>query len=238
MDYEDRVQGVGTDFVQLLTTSNTLTTGSFTLNFQGQSAGPFTYNDNSVSVIQPALNAAWGEAVTVTGDTVNYLRFVFYNIHNKPPAITVSANTTGQTFSLAESISAQGNGYTGEFQTPHLDFSWADQKFSSVQKHFDHLAVHYIPESSGNLSCDYFIDGRYVETITFPMVQYEQPELDTLVLSTDRLAQGNHETAILGLSGSGRTISFRFYNSGYNESFQIPAITVGFRPGGHGAQKV
>lgn len=128
--------------------------------------------------------------------------------------------------------------YAGEFQIPHLDFSHMDPVLSAVNKHFDFLAVHYIPEGAGNLSCDYFIDGRYIDTITFPMVQYERPELNTLLLSTDRLAQPNEETSIRKLKGTGRTFSAKFYNSGSNQSFQIPAITVYFRPGGDKAQKV
>lgn len=127
-----------------------------------------------------------------------------------------------------------GTAYTGEFQTPHLDFSHADQKLSAVGKQFDFLAVHYVPESSGNLSCDYFVDGRYVETLSFPMIKYDRPELGVLLLGTDRLAQANTETGIQQLKASGRTISFRFYNAGSNQSFQVSAITVYFRSGGDG----
>ena len=100
------------------------------------------------------------------------------------------------------------------------------------------LAVHYVPEGSGDLSCDYFIDGRFMETVTFQMVQYNKPQLGTLTLATDRLVQPNTETAIRRLAGSGRTFSARFYNAGSNQSFQIPAITVFFRPGGEKAQQV
>lgn len=128
--------------------------------------------------------------------------------------------------------------YTGEFQIPHIDFSHLDQGLSSAEKHFDFLAVHYAPESSGNLSCDYFIDGRFIETITFPMIQYDRPKLGVFLLSTDRLAQPNTETAVRQLKGTGRTFSARFYNSGSNQSFQIPAITVFFRGGGEKAQQV
>ena len=122
--------------------------------------------------------------------------------------------------------------YTGEFQIPHLDFSHVDQALSATEKHFDFLAVHYLPESSGTLSCDYYIDGRFVETLTFQMVQNTNAQLGNLLLSTDRLAQGNAETCIRKLAGSGRTFSARFYNSGSNQSFQIPAVTVYFRGGG------
>lgn len=122
--------------------------------------------------------------------------------------------------------------YTGEFQIPHLDFSHLDPALASAEKHFDFLAVHYIPESSGDLSCDYFIDGRYIDTITFPMIQYERPKLGTLLLGSDRFAQPNAETGIRALAGTGRTFSARFYNSGSNQSFQVCAVTVYFRGGG------
>jgi hypothetical protein len=128
--------------------------------------------------------------------------------------------------------------YTGEFQTPHLDFSHLDPALSSAEKHFDFLAVHYMPESTGALSCDYFIDGRFVETVTFSMIQYRRPELGVLTLGTDRLAQPNEETAIVRLAGTGRTFSARFYNAGSNQSFRIPAITIYFRGGGDKAQQV
>lgn len=69
------------------------------------------------------------------------------------------------------------------------------------------------------------------------MIQYQRPELGVLTLNTDRLAQANTETAIRQLSSTGRTFSARFYNSGSNQSFQIPAITVYFRSGGDKAQE-
>lgn len=128
--------------------------------------------------------------------------------------------------------------YSGSFQTQHLDFSHINPAFSATEKHFDFIAVHYLPESAGNLSCDYFIDGRYVDTVTFPMIQYQAPELNVLELNVDRLAQENQETAIVKIAGSGRTLSARFYNSGSNQSFRIPAITVYFRGGGDKAQQV
>jgi hypothetical protein len=128
--------------------------------------------------------------------------------------------------------------YTGAFQIPHIDFSHENPRYSSMEKHFDFLAVHYIPEGSGDLSCDYYIDGRFRGTITFPMVQYKKPQLGTLTLGTDRLAQPTAETSIRKLTGTGRTFSAYFYNSGSNQSFQIPAISVFFRPGSEKAMQV
>lgn len=137
----------------------------------------------------------------------------------------------------AEDRSEGGVAYTGEFQTPHMDFSFVDPTLSSVEKHFDFLAVHYSPESTGNLSCDYYIDGRYIDTITFPMIQYNKPQLNVMLLNRDRLAQPNTETVIREVKGTGRTFSAYFYQAGLNESFQVPAITVYFRGGGDKAQE-
>lgn len=130
-----------------------------------------------------------------------------------------------------------GDAFIGEFQTPHYDFGWAGENIASAEKHFDHLAVQYMPESSGDLYVDYFIDGRYIDTIQFPMIQYNRPELGVLLLGTDRLAQMNTETAVRPLAGTGRTISFRCYNEGSNQSFQIVALTVSLRSGGDKAQQ-
>lgn len=130
-----------------------------------------------------------------------------------------------------EDRSEGGTAYTGDFQLQHIDFSHVNQALGGMEKHFDFLQVHYIPESSGDLSCDYFIDGRYIDTITFPMIRYTPPELNVLVLGTDRLRQANQETATRKLACSGKTFSARFYNAGNNQSFQIAAVTVMFRPG-------
>lgn len=241
MDYEDRIEGLLKVSVQTITASATLTTGSYTLSFAGQTTNSIAYNApaNTIEAELQALtglsNVIVNGSFTTAAASINISFFGYWGV---PPNLTFSANTTGQTFTTAVSSNNEGSAYTGDFQTPHYDFSWINPAFSAKEKHFDFLAVHYIPESSGNLSCDYFIDGRYYDTITFPMIQYTRPQLDTLELDTDRLAQANHETAIRKCPGSGRTISFRFYQAGSNESFQIPAITVMFRPGGEKAQQV
>jgi len=130
-----------------------------------------------------------------------------------------------------------GSSYSGEFQTPHLDFSYLGEGMSTAEKHFDHLAVHYLPESSGNLFCDYYIDGKYRDTIQFTMVQNKGPLLGNLRLGTDRLASASPETCTRSIAGTGRTFSAKFYQQGSNQSFQIPAITVFFRGGGDKAQQ-
>lgn len=128
-----------------------------------------------------------------------------------------------------------GTAYQGMFQTDHTDFSYLDQSLSAKEKQFDFLAVTYNPEGPHNLSCDYYIDGRYIETINFPMNGAVNKALGTFTLGTDRMAQSNTETSIQRLRGTGRTFSAKFYNNGANQSFQVAAITVFLRPG---AEKV
>lgn len=127
--------------------------------------------------------------------------------------------------------------YTGEFQTIHFDMSHMGQELAGVNKHFDWLKVEYKPEGAWTLSCDYYIDGKFIETITFPMIQYDRPQLDILLLDTDRMVQYNTESYRKVLRGTGRVISFRFYNSGLKESFQVSGIQIGFRPSGEQAQR-
>lgn len=127
--------------------------------------------------------------------------------------------------------------YTGLFQIPHLDFSFLDQNLSAVEKHFDFIAVHYIPTINATLSCDYFIDGAYIDTIQFSLSQYKRPQLDTITTDVDRAGQPTTETARKKIYGTGRTLSAKFYQSGANQSFKVPAITIYFRSGGDKAQQ-
>ncbi len=249
MDQEDRVEGQCIQAVtarQVIVASPVLTSGSYVLNFNGQSTAALPWNAAAID-IQIALSAFTGLADVSTNGALDAgaatVNVAFFGWDGPADLITVTSNTTGSTFTITTiavgvaGSSASPVAYTGAFQIPHLDFSHVDQSLSAVQKHFDFLAVHYVPESTGNLSCDYFIDGRYIETLTFPMVQYNKPELDVFLLSTARLAQPNTETVIRQLHGTGRTFSAYFYQSGSNESFQIPAITVYFRGGGDKAQE-
>ncbi len=131
-----------------------------------------------------------------------------------------------------------GTSYVGDFQTPHLDMRHLDASIAGKTKLWDWLSVTYVPSGDWDLSCDYFIDGKYIDTVTFPMVQYQDSQLNVMVLDTSRLAQSNTETTPLRpLTGHGRTISFRFYQAGSNESFQITNYTIGFRVAAEQAQR-
>lgn len=128
-------------------------------------------------------------------------------------------------------------GYEGSFQTVNFDMSHLDPRFAGMNKHWDWLKLEYRPEGNWNLSCDYYVDGKYIDTIQFPMIQYQKPQLDVLLLDTDRLAQANTESFSRPLTTTGRVITFKFYNSGANQSFQVAGLVVGFRPSGEQAQR-
>jgi hypothetical protein len=129
-----------------------------------------------------------------------------------------------------------GTAYEGSFQTAHTDFRFADPSLAHKQKHFDFLAVEFSPEGNWNVSCDVYMDGVFKETLNFEQ-QINQKYLDSFTLDTDRLAQANTFTVTRPLRGAARRISFKFYNSGSNQSFQIASITVGLRVSGEQASK-
>lgn len=129
-----------------------------------------------------------------------------------------------------------GTAYEGSFQLAHTDFRFAEPSLAHKQKHFDFLAVEFAPEGDWNVSCDVYMDGVFKETLSFEQ-QINQKYLDSFTLDTDRLAQANTFTVTRPLRGTARRISFKFYNSGSNQSFQIASITVGLRASGEQANK-
>jgi hypothetical protein len=126
--------------------------------------------------------------------------------------------------------------YEGAFRTAYTDFRGVDPKLMTMQKHFDFLWLEFKEEGPHSVSVDVFIDGVFIETLTVPM-NAEGTYLDSFLLDTDRLSESLTQSLPKPLHGTGRRISFRVYNSGSNESFQIASITVGFRPGDESATK-
>lgn len=122
--------------------------------------------------------------------------------------------------------------YTGGFQTSFTDFSWADPSLKNQRKHFDWVTFEYVPEGTHNLTFDYFIDGKLIESGRTVDLSADDIVLGAFTLGTNRGADYTTQTNRIKLSGSGKRISFYCYNAGSNESFQIANITVGFRTGG------
>ena len=131
----------------------------------------------------------------------------------------------------------EGNtAYEGSFQTAYTDFKEFDASLGPQNKQFDHIWVEFVPEADADLNIDVFIDGKFVETVTTKL-ELANEELDEFLLDTDRNAQYTTMTNPIPIHGMGRRISFRVYNSGSNQSFQIASIGVGFRQTEHGVTR-
>lgn len=131
----------------------------------------------------------------------------------------------------------EGNAaFEGSFQTPHTDFRYLSGELATSQKHFDYLRVEYIPVGDWNVLVDYYIDGKYFDTVTIPM-QQEELFLGEFTLGRDRLRGEHSKTFQVPLRGTGRTISFVLRNDGLDEEFKITGMKVGFRASGQQASK-
>lgn len=156
-----------------------------------------------------------------------------------------------------DSRNVNGNAYTGEFQTPHIDFGFVtptqdggaaapDPHMSARNKIFDFLELRYVPQGDFDLLADIIIDGTFQETIAFSMQGFA--ELGDKLNPTDadfQLANSSSDpdgdyladnisllTLRKRIRGVGRTISVRCYNSGVNENFKIATMIYSFRTSG------
>jgi len=131
-----------------------------------------------------------------------------------------------------------GTAYEGSFTTPHINFGQFDSQVAGKNKIFDWISLEYVPEGSHNLSADIYIDGKYTETINFPMAN-RADLLDNFELDVNRTYAGEAQTSPnIPIHGSGRRISIKFYNAGLRESFQIAGYTIGFRVTGENPTRI
>jgi len=132
--------------------------------------------------------------------------------------------------------------YTGEITLPPYDFRHMDRNLAALSKNFRFLTVEYFPEGDWNLSCDVCIDGKFMETLTFPMSVDEDSELGTAQTGPTGDAQtlpNTTQTSIRRpLHGNGKRISLRFYQTGSSESFQLASFTIGFEIAGESPVKL
>lgn len=128
------------------------------------------------------------------------------------------------------SATSQFTGYLSEFQTPHMDFSEGDTARAESVKIFKDLELVYVPTGRWPLFVDVFIDGLFVETISFKVAA--GPVLGDFSLNRDRLGAGVPRSIKKPLHGKGRRISFRCYNSGERHNFKACALRVYFKYAG------
>ena len=122
-----------------------------------------------------------------------------------------------------------GNGYRGEFQTPHFDFSWVDPVLATLRKSGAFLEVVAEPVGNWDLSVDVLWDGALTQTIVFNL-NAPGAALGSFVLGSSILGEGDTLTVRHRLLGGGRRLSLRFYNTAANQNFSISRAYVSFIP--------
>jgi len=127
-----------------------------------------------------------------------------------------------------ETRSKDGVGYAATFQTPHLDFTFADPGLGPVNKNWAWLELAVEPKGNHNLSVDVFLDDALSETIQFDMGG-TGAVLGSFVLGTDVLAGGNLTNKRKLLRGRSRRISLKGTNSGAAEDFSVIKFYFGFK---------
>lgn len=143
-----------------------------------------------------------------------------------------------------EDRNVAGAAYVGEFQTPHMDFGFRDQKLAEINKNFVFLELRYVPKSDCTIYADTFIDGNYYDTYSIQMradavLGDTLPDTNDFMLADSAndpegsfLAGEDLATTLIPIAGMGRSISIRIYNSGLNETFKIASLFIGFKPSG------
>lgn len=132
-----------------------------------------------------------------------------------------------------------GKAYQSDFMTPHMDLG-QDQtsitalprQLAEVNKLFDFLELTFNATGKWNLNVDVFIDGKFSETIHFPMSKFRGT--NEVMTNIDRTYDGAPLQVRKNLHGTGKRIALRFYNNGLQENFELLRAQIYFRPGSQG----
>jgi len=128
-------------------------------------------------------------------------------------------------------FTVDGAAYVGSFKTPEIDFAFLDPSLSIKTKIFDFLSLVFEGTTNEPVRVDVIIDGRFVNTLTFP--QFTGVGLDDFTLDVDVLAGDEVQTRRKQLKGCGKRIQFRVYSTTAT-NFKIEQLVVGFRLGDEG----
>lgn len=146
------------------------------------------------------------------------------------PRPTIGDNA-GFVWNLDQAVKTKdGVAYTGEFQTPHLDFSNIDLKLATRLKVGQFLEVVAEPTGNWNLAVDIIWDGVVSQTVSFSMGS-SSASLGSFVLGTDTLGGDSIQNGKRRIVGSGRRFSLVARNSGAGEDFSLVRFYLHFIPG-------
>lgn len=136
--------------------------------------------------------------------------------------------TDGKVYLMDQSEhSVNGTPYTGEFQTPFIDFSYLDASLADKVKLFDFLTISFVTVGAWSFFVDVYVDGKFSQTLTYAMTG--NGALDSFVLDVSRLASNIPQQIRKRMACAGKTISFRIYNSTAGQYFRIDKLIPSFR---------
>lgn len=133
---------------------------------------------------------------------------------------------------VGDSLGNIATPYTFDVQTPYLDFGGDDPVVGESLKQFERLEVVYLPMGDFSLSIDYFIDGKFVETLQYQMsLDKDGSELDTPTMTFDNgfLDAECEQVRQKKMNGLGRRASFRCYNADAGHDCKIVSLRVYFK---------
>lgn len=124
--------------------------------------------------------------------------------------------------------SVNGTAYIGEFQTPYIDFSYLDASLADKNKIFDFLTVSFIAVGNWSFLVDVYVANTFVETLTFASPS-SGSVLGSFILDSSRLGTLLPYTNRQPMHCTGKSISFRIYNSVASQFFRVDKLIVSFR---------
>lgn len=142
-----------------------------------------------------------------------------------------TGDNTGDVWNLdQETRSVDGSGFTGLFQSPHLDLSHIDPSLGVRKKNGKFLELVVEPKGNFNLNVDILWDDAISDTLQFNLGS-TGATLGTFVLGTDKLAGSNLLSKKHRITGSGRRISLIGRNNGAGQDFSVMKFYLMFTRG-------
>lgn len=149
---------------------------------------------------------------------------------NSIPRLTVGDNKGFVYMMDQASRIKDGAGYTGKFQTPHMDMGHIDPRYGAMRKNGAFLEFIVEPKGNWNLYVDVYWDGKFSQTINFNM-GVSGNSIGSFILDTDKLSDDTVINRKRRLTGGGRRISLVGYNSGVGEDFSVSSCYLHFTLG-------
>lgn len=156
--------------------------------------------------------------------------------NNTATTYTVNSDPSSWITATEPTLNSFNTGYELRFRTPNLTMQHVDPRLDGFNKHFDWVEIGFISTGLFNVSLEYWIDGIYKRARNFQVAK--GPILGSgssattanyeFLLDTNRLEALAIRWARFKLHGNGRSISFRFSNSGQKENAIITDINCYF----------